>query len=71
MAPGETPLTRMCGAEILRERAREHREPGFRGAVDGMVAQRPLRVHVDDVDDDAARGAQRRQQAPATGTAAL
>jgi hypothetical protein len=48
--------------EIFGERARQHREPGFGGAVDGMVAQRPLRVHVDDVDDDAACGPQRRQQ---------
>ena len=50
------------GAEILRERAREHREAGLRGAIHGVIAQRPLRVHVDDVDDDALRRAQRRQQ---------
>src|SRR6185503_18064361 len=50
------------GAEIFGERARQHREPGFGRAVDGMVAQRPLRVHVDDIDDDAARRAQGRHE---------
>ena len=62
IAPGETPLTRMCGPRSFASERVSIASPAFAGAVDGMVAQRPLRVHVDDVDDDAARRAQRRQQ---------
>ena len=50
------------GRQFACQRPRQHDEPGFGDAVDGVIAQRPHAVDVDDVDERAAAGAQRRRR---------
>ena len=52
IAPGETPLTRICGPKSLASERVSIARPAFAAPYTDVIAQRALSVHVDDVDDD-------------------